>query len=217
MGEKTALTLLADFETLDGIYEHIENIKSKSVQAKLSTAKEMAYLSKKLVTIDCYAPVDVTLDQFEFKPDWLKVQQTFADYEFKRLIDRISDFAKLPSNVSETSSVETELSYIPTSYSMIDSNQKLDQLLPLLEKGFAFDLETTSLDPQDADIVAISITASKGISFVIDCRQTEPLQTDLFNFDEQKKFHPLFERLIPLFEDDGFLKFFIMPNMNIRS
>ncbi|MGC6367504.1 MAG: DNA polymerase I [Candidatus Marinamargulisbacteria bacterium] len=203
VGEKTALTLLADFETLDGIYEHIENIKSKSVQAKLSNAKEMAYLSKKLVTIDCHAPVDVTLDQFEFKPDWLKVQQTFADYEFKRLIDRISDFAKLPSNVSETSSVESELSYIPTSYSMIDSNQKLDQLLPLLEKGFAFDLETTSLDPQDADIVAISITASKGISFVIDCRQTEPLQTDLFNFDEQKKFHPLFERLIPLFEDDG--------------
>ena len=86
---------------------------------------------------------------------------------------------------------------------MIDSNQKLDQLLPLLEKGFAFDLETTPLDPQDADIVAISITASLGISFVIDCRQTEPLQTDLFNFDEQKKFHPLFERLIPLFEDDG--------------
>ena len=59
------------------------------VQTKLSTAKEMAYLSKKLVTIDCFAPVDVTIDQFEFKPDWQKVQQTFADYEFKRLIDRI--------------------------------------------------------------------------------------------------------------------------------
>ena len=76
VGEKTALTLLADFQTLENIYEHIENIKSKSVVKKLSTAKEMAYLSKKLVTIDCYAPVDVTIDQFEFKPDWLKVQQT---------------------------------------------------------------------------------------------------------------------------------------------
>ena len=75
-----------------------------------------------------------------------------------------------------------------------------------MKKGFAFDLETTSLDPQDADIVAISITASKGLSFVIDCRQVHSVQTDLFNFDDQKRLHPLFERLIPLFEDKSIPK-----------
>ena len=53
---------------------------------------------------------------------------------------------------------------------MIESQLQIEQLLPLLKKGFAFDLETTSLDPQNADIVAVSITASVGVSFVIDCR-----------------------------------------------
>ena len=56
----------------------------------------------------------------------------------------------------------------------------LPAALPLLKKGFAFDLETTSLDPQDAEIVAISLSASEGISFVIDCRM-QNASNDLFN------------------------------------
>ena len=93
VGEKTALNLLRDYPSLDAIYENLDLIASKSVRTKLETAKEMAYLSKKLVTIDKFAPLNMPIDSFLFNPNWQKVVDMFAEYEFKRLIDRVSDFS----------------------------------------------------------------------------------------------------------------------------
>lgn len=61
IGPKGALKLLEEFDTLDGIYQNLEKISSKSVKEKLAKSKELAFLSQKLVTI----VTDVDVPTFE--------------------------------------------------------------------------------------------------------------------------------------------------------
>ena len=61
IGEKTALELIHKYETLDGVYEHLDELKP-AVKAKLEKDKDMAYLSKKLVTLMVDAPVKINLE-----------------------------------------------------------------------------------------------------------------------------------------------------------
>ncbi len=59
IGEKTAIDLLKNYSTLDGIYENIQSISSKSVKSKLEASKESAYASRTLATIVKNAPVEL--------------------------------------------------------------------------------------------------------------------------------------------------------------
>ncbi|MFP4644531.1 MAG: DNA polymerase I [Spirochaetales bacterium] len=65
IGEKTAAKLLAEYRTLDGIYEHLEEISSKSQKQKLEEGREDAFSSRDLVTLSFEAPVADGLDQFD--------------------------------------------------------------------------------------------------------------------------------------------------------
>ena len=62
IGEKTALELIGKYETLDGVYAHLDEIKP-AVRAKLEKDKDMAYLSKQLVTLLVDAPTQLDFDK----------------------------------------------------------------------------------------------------------------------------------------------------------
>ena len=66
VGEKTALELIDKYDTLEGVYEHLDELKP-ALRAKLEKDKEMALLSKKLVTLFTDAPIKLDLD----KARWL--------------------------------------------------------------------------------------------------------------------------------------------------
>ncbi|MCB0384809.1 MAG: DNA polymerase I, partial [Bdellovibrionales bacterium] len=68
VGPKGAQKLLAEFKTLDGIYENLDKISGKALKEKLKNAKDEAYLAKKLVTIVQDADGEWTLDQLKLKP-----------------------------------------------------------------------------------------------------------------------------------------------------
>ncbi len=66
VGEKTAVSLLQKFESLDGVYENIEDpFIKKGVREKLKNDKEMAYISKELGTICTTAPVDTAIESYK--------------------------------------------------------------------------------------------------------------------------------------------------------
>lgn len=68
LGEKGAVKLLEQFKTLEDIYENIDQVASKSVREKLINSKEMAFLSKKLVTISTDVPIPHELDFYKLQP-----------------------------------------------------------------------------------------------------------------------------------------------------
>ncbi len=90
IGEKTALKLIAEFKTLDGVYENIESPSiSKGVREKLLKDKEAAYLSRFLATIETRVPMDMPLEAVTYRGiDEAALYQSFTKYEFGNLIAR---------------------------------------------------------------------------------------------------------------------------------
>ncbi len=89
IGEKTAAKLLNDYQTLDGIYDHIDEIKG-SLKTKLEAGKDSAYLSKKLAKIMFDAPVKLSaIPDFEFNKE--NVIHGLKKLEFNSLIRKIDD------------------------------------------------------------------------------------------------------------------------------
>lgn len=62
IGEKTALSLITEYGSLDNVYANVDSITKKAVKANLTEHKDMAYLSKELVTIHTDVPLGLSLD-----------------------------------------------------------------------------------------------------------------------------------------------------------
>ncbi len=82
IGEKTALKLLQEYKTLDGIYENIDKIKG-SIHDKLVSGKEDAYMSYDIATIYKDVPMDITIDDLVYKnADYESLNKLYEDLEF---------------------------------------------------------------------------------------------------------------------------------------
>ena len=90
IGEKTALKLIADFGSLDAIYERLDDAKlSASVKEKLLNGKENAYLSQTLARISCDAPIGISLEDCAYNGfDRQALYSLFVELEFLALIKR---------------------------------------------------------------------------------------------------------------------------------
>jgi len=91
IGEKTAIKLLKEYETIENLYENIENITG-ATYTKLIEGKESAFQSKELATIYREVPVDLTLEdtKFEYQPTE-KLIQLYNELEFHTFIKKIDN------------------------------------------------------------------------------------------------------------------------------
>lgn len=86
IGEKTALKMLSDFDTLDNIYNNIHNIQGSS-REKLLKNKELAYMSYKLATIVIDCDLDIKLENCTVPEKFNEeVKKLFEDFEFNSLL-----------------------------------------------------------------------------------------------------------------------------------
>ncbi len=91
IGEKTAVELLKTYNDLDGIYENIELIKD-AVKKKLIAGRDMAYLSKQLVTIMCDAPIKLDLKAMDVnKLDTAELASLLRKLEFRSLLKQLPE------------------------------------------------------------------------------------------------------------------------------
>lgn len=92
VGEKTAADLLQRFETLDAVYEHLQDIKP-AVRAKLEAGRNSAYLSKKVAKLWTDAPVPLDLEALDVTSyDGERLREILTRLEFRSLV------ARLPKN-----------------------------------------------------------------------------------------------------------------------
>ena len=147
IGPKTAQSLLAQYGSLDAIYEHLDEITKKKARSALEENREQAYLSKQLVTIDTDVEIDCTWSDCTLSPpDTPALQELYKKFEFTRLLKA--------SAVAEPSPEKN--------YRALLEPQDLEQLYEKLSslECFTLDLETTSKFPMLADIVGISFAWS---------------------------------------------------------
>ena len=83
VGPKTAAPLIVKYENLEGLYEHIDEIDKKGLKLKLENDKEMAFISKELVTLKLDVPVDFTLEDCKLnEPKFAGLDDFFKRYGF---------------------------------------------------------------------------------------------------------------------------------------
>lgn len=106
IGDKTAAKLLSQYQTLEGIYEHVDEVSGKALKQKLIDGKADAELSKQLATIKCDVDVD-----FDFKETCLEItnKQTVMDffkknsfYNFLKNSDKIFSHFKLCGDFAQS-------------------------------------------------------------------------------------------------------------------
>lgn len=114
IGEKTALSIVKKYGTIEKLYEMIEaetdNLKGKQ-REKIAENKELAILSKTLGTINLEAPVEKNIDDLKIQ-EWNKseVLKIFRELRFNRYIDRFK--LNEDSNITEDNEIENQNSKI---------------------------------------------------------------------------------------------------------
>ena len=182
IGEKTSAKLLKEYDTVENLIEHAEDVGGKRGQ-NLEEYADQAHLSKKLVTIK--TDVDVSFDWHilrQAEPDMQQLQAIFEELEFESFLDRIASMngeALAPSAEEGRSDTPDdpalefdfgpyeavkELDEESVDYGFVTNRSELDDFAETLaeQEAFAFDTETTSTDAMYASLVGISFAWGEG-------------------------------------------------------
>lgn len=90
IGEKTAIKLLKQFETVEGVYDNIDELKKSKMKDKLIENEADAKMSKVLATIDRESPIEVSIDDLKLNEfDDADKIKLFKTLEFKQLLDQM--------------------------------------------------------------------------------------------------------------------------------
>lgn len=177
IGEKTAVSLLERYGTLDNIYANLEEI-SENLRKKLEAGRQNAYLSRRLATIvtDLDIPLNLEMARTErFDPQ--RVEALFRELEFRSLLSRLTALYPLYGKgalnkgqqlsflgeVKATTISAPASTVAPVVARIVDTPEALESLLARLKaaKRISFDTETTSTDQMRAELVGISVAVDE--------------------------------------------------------
>lgn len=180
VGPKTAAKWLDTYGSIDNIIEHADEIKGKVGESLRDNLQQLP-LSKELATIKCDVELDCTPKTLlHAEPDIESLRELFSRYEFK------SWLAQLDESNGDSPTAKTKTSKkaeVKTQYDKVLSEAQLNSWLKKLKAAevFAFDLETTSLDYMQAEVVGLSfaIEANKAAYVPLaHCYEGAPTQLD---------------------------------------
>jgi len=207
IGPKTATPLIAQYGTIENIYDNIDKIKSKSVQNKLIANRENAFLSKTLATIKTDVPIDFKLEDTLFeKPDLEKVKNILKELELKSIIQKLNKVFGEDEEVADEDETENQkFDSANVDYKLITTEKEAKELAKLLldSELFVFDTETNSLDVFDVKLAGASFTIHEGKAFFVPINpfvESDSLfQRDLSDRIDIYKFIEIFK---PVFENE---------------
>jgi DNA polymerase-1 len=173
IGDKTAVGLLRKFETLEGIYSHLDQVTGTRFHSALATGQQDALLSRQLAKIELDVPVRLDLEACRtINRDRERLLDLLRELEFRSLGERIRQIEKAelqqmglfqqPEEVAMVSA-DPPASAMTQSY-IVDTPSALAALAKRLGASpvIAFDTETTATDEMTADLVGIALTAAAG-------------------------------------------------------
>jgi len=182
VGEKTAQKLIQKYHDLDNVYAHLDEIEPRW-RNKLEAGKESAYMSQDLARIRVDLPVHIDLEQARpNRYDPARVEALFNELEFRSLLVRFRKLGETDGPLMQASHqldffIETPVTVVKSAprrnldldVQIVDSELKLSELsrILLIAKTIAVDTETTSIDPNLAELVGISLSVRPGQGYYI--------------------------------------------------
>lgn len=189
VGPVTAKKLIAQFDSIEEMVKRTDEIKNPKLRDKVEAAVDDAIMSKKLATIDIYAPVEFDLKSFERKEVNIDaLNEITTELEFRTFANRVSQKLVSTSSseepkaddgqidmfgaagveipvVSEFKTLETQAH----NYKLVDTPEKRKKLIETLASSmaFCFDTETTGLDPNSDELVGLSFSYGLNSGFYV--------------------------------------------------
>ena len=187
VGAKTAAKWLAEYQTLDNLIAHVDEIKGK-VGENLRASLDYLPLSKQLTTIRCDLNLPYTINDLKRQPvNNTVLASLLTELGFSSWLKMLGDVPKPP----------VEAVAVETHYETVLTEQQFATWLNKLEHAelFAFDTETTSLDYSKAKIVGVSFAVEAGKAAYL------PLAHDYLDAPAQLNREDVLARLKPLLEN----------------
>ena len=187
IGEKTAISLIKTFGSVEGIFENLDKVTRKKLRENLTNFREQAMLSRRLVAINTEVPLSVEIASLRVSgPDAETLARLFKDLEFQRLQKQFP--------------IKTDLSH--KNYRVILNDEALKGLIDELKQAgmFCLDIETTAKDPMQAEVVGLSFACRPNQAAYI------PLRHRYFGAPRQLDPDRTLGSLKPLLEDPNLAK-----------
>jgi len=195
IGEKTSKQLIAQYGSIDGVYEHIDQFKGVR-RKRLEEDREKAFVSRELARIRTDVKLSIGIEDCRVKAaDRAAVGALFKELGFVSLLDQY------------TAGVEAR----DVNYTTVQTNGELDQLVEKLGASgiFAVDTETTNRKPMQAELVGISVAYEPGTAYYIPVGHSSESLTaaaregELFGepVADQLPLRHVLDKLRPVFED----------------
>ncbi|MCP3921948.1 MAG: DNA polymerase I [Desulfobacterales bacterium] len=171
IGKKTAPLLIQEHGSLEGLYEVVDGITKKKQRENLIENKDIAFLSRDLVTIK--KDVDISFNYSEYKKGPFNNQilsDLFKKLEFRK---HLAKYATISDPLKQNY------------YTITDKNE-LNKLITSIKKCeiVSVDTETTSKIPMEAKLVGISFSYEEGSAFYIPIAHSYPGAPVQLDFDE---------------------------------
>lgn len=147
IGPKTAVELIREFESLDGVYRNLDRIKGEAKKKALAENEATARLAQELATIHCDVPVEASEDDLKRRdPDPELLKEIYQELEFKSFLK------ELPHPTVQESADKR--------YHLVTKEKEWKQLLAQLKKTsrFSLDFETTGIDALTVKPVGLSFS-----------------------------------------------------------
>jgi DNA polymerase-1 len=214
IGVKTAAQLIVEYGDLDTLLERAEEIKQPKRRQNLIEFAEQARVSRRLVTLDQDAPIEVPLDELKLrKPEPETVRAFLEENGFRTMLARLGELlgeaATAPGDATAPAPEPGE-----ADYELVQELGALEAwIVAATEQGVvAVDTETTSLDALSADLVGVSLALAPGKACYLPLGHGAPKGDgglDLEGAADAPPQIPLqaaLAALKPLLEDPGVLK-----------
>jgi len=189
IGPKTAMKLVSEFGSIEGVYQNINKLKGKQKES-LEQFEEQVRMSRTLATIILDVPVEFNQKDLQMcDPDFTHLRDIFTELEFRALAERILPSQKktetqpkpapafeqgtlfsLPEQTqTETVNIHDDIRSTTHLYHLINSEEQIKDLVLKLGKqpAFCFDTETTGLDPHSDKLVGLSLCFKPGEAYYI--------------------------------------------------
>ncbi len=213
VGEKTAVKLLTDFGSIDGLLQNTDQLKG-ALKTKIEENREKIEFSRFLATIKTDVPIDFDEEQLQrHEPNRDALVALFSELEFRSQLNRLlgnePDKTRKPQEKAVQSSLfadeigQNEVSTQPAetlhfesvatvehSYKIVQTESEIDGLIELLSgaEAFCFDTETTSVEPFKAALVGMSFAVKAHEAFYLPVPQNRTEAEKLV-----ARFKPVFE------------------------
>lgn len=155
VGEKTALKLLYQFETVEKVYENLEQVSGKKLKENLANHRDDAFLSKELATIERQAPIDLLLEETVYNGyESEKVVPFFKELAFESLLARVG-----AENLEEKADLEG------LAVQVLEADDS-EMLRKALISPSAVHVEITEENYHKSPILGLSIRNEQGLFYV---------------------------------------------------